>query len=142
MFFTNEKDDLVDLVKISPKYLKISTGGETNINPSFDPDSTNEDADYRLWAMTKQSLDLNNQPCLNFDIWKSISNVERAKVTNRLRFAIYERDNYRCKKCGSTENLEIDHIIPIFKGGKSTYSNLQTLCHKCNTEKGSKIEIF
>ena len=79
---------------------------------------------------------------LNFDIWKSISNVERAKVTNRLRFAIYKRDNYRCKKCGSTENLEIDHIIPISKGGKSTYSNLQTLCHKCNTEKGSKIEIF
>ena len=79
---------------------------------------------------------------LNYDIWKSISNVERAKVTNRLRFAIYKRDNYRCKKCGSTENLEIDHIIPVSKGGKSTYSNLQTLCHKCNKEKGSKIEIF
>lgn len=75
---------------------------------------------------------------LNNDIWRSISNVERAKVTNRLRFAIYERDNYRCKKCGSTENLEIDHIIPISKGGKSTYSNLQTLCHKCNKEKGSR----
>ena len=79
---------------------------------------------------------------LNNDIWKSISNVERAKVTNRLRFAIYQRDNYRCKKCGSTENLEIDHIIPISRGGKSTYSNLQTLCHKCNKEKGSKVEIF
>ena len=79
---------------------------------------------------------------LSYDIWKSISNVERAKVTNRLRFAIYKRDNYRCKKCGSTENLEIDHIVPISRGGKSTYSNLQTLCHKCNKEKGSKIEIF
>ena len=79
---------------------------------------------------------------LSNDIWKSISNVERAKVTNRLRFAIYKRDNYRCKKCGSTENLEIDHIIPISRGGKSTYSNLQTLCHKCNKEKGSKVEIF
>lgn len=75
------------------------------------------------------------------DIWKAICRVERGKVTNRMRFAIYERDHYRCRKCGrSTDDLEVDHIIPISKGGKSTYDNLQTLCHRCNYDKGSKIE--
>ena len=75
------------------------------------------------------------------EIWDSICLVERGKVSNRMRFAIYDRDNHRCKKCGRrTDNLEIDHIIPISKGGKSTYDNLQTLCHWCNIEKSNKIE--
>ena len=39
-----------------------------------------------------------------------------------------------------TNDLEVDHIIPISKGGKSTYDNLQTLCHRCNVRKGAKIE--
>ena len=76
----------------------------------------------------------------NNDIWESICRVERGKVTNKMRFAIYNRDHNRCRKCGSTRNLEIDHIIPIAKGGKSTYDNLQTLCHRCNVKKGSNIE--
>ncbi|MBE5764088.1 MAG: HNH endonuclease [Clostridiales bacterium] len=58
-----------------------------------------------------------------------------------MRFEIYARDGYRCKICGRTDrevNLEIDHIKPIAKGGKSTYDNLQTLCVYCNKEKGDK----
>lgn len=75
---------------------------------------------------------------LNNEIWQSICRVERGKVTNKMRFAIYKRDNYRCKKCGrKTNDLEVDHIYPIAKGGKSTYDNLQTLCHRCNVKKGA-----
>ena len=78
---------------------------------------------------------------LNEDIWQSICRVERGKVTNQVRFEIYRRDGNRCRKCGRhTNDLEIDHIIPISKGGKSTMNNLQTLCHQCNVEKGSNIE--
>ena len=75
------------------------------------------------------------------DIWNSLCRVERGKVSNKMRFSIYERDGYRCRYCGVSEQyatLEIDHIIPISKGGKSTYENLQTLCRKCNYEKGNK----
>ena len=75
------------------------------------------------------------------EIWQAICRVERGKVTNKLRFAIYARDGNRCRKCGRrSANLEIDHIVPIAKGGKSTYNNLQTLCHRCNVEKGDSIE--
>ncbi|WP_294755493.1 HNH endonuclease signature motif containing protein, partial [uncultured Ruminococcus sp.] len=34
--------------------------------------------------------------------------------------------------------LEVDHIIPIAKGGKTEANNLQTLCWRCNREKGKK----
>lgn len=74
------------------------------------------------------------------EIFHAICRVERGKVTNRMRFAIYKRDGNRCRKCGSTRNLEVDHIIPIAKGGKSTMDNLQTLCHRCNVKKGANIE--
>ena len=73
-------------------------------------------------------------------IWNAICRVERGKVSNKMRFSIYERDGRRCRICGRrTNDLEIDHIIPISKGGKSTYDNLQTLCHRCNIRKGSDI---
>lgn len=78
---------------------------------------------------------------LNNEVWQSITRVERGKVSNKMRFSIYEKDGYRCKRCGKkTNDLEVDHIIPIAKGGKSTYDNLQTLCHRCNVIKGSNIE--
>jgi len=75
------------------------------------------------------------------EIWNSICRVERGRVSNKMRFAIYKRDHYRCKLCGKSDTfdyLEIDHIKPIAKGGKSTYDNLQTLCRRCNKEKGDK----
>lgn len=79
---------------------------------------------------------------LNRNIWDSICRVERARVSNKMRFSIYDRDHYTCRMCHrrfSSDQLEIDHIYPIAKGGKSTYDNLQTLCKKCNKEKGDKI---
>lgn len=76
----------------------------------------------------------------NPEIWNSICKVERGKVTNRIRFLVYKRDNNRCVKCGSRYNLEVDHIFPISKGGKSTLDNLQTLCHDCNQMKSNIIE--
>lgn len=94
---------------------------------------------YDIFALNKR---LNNKSG-NFyndrEIWDAICRVERGKVSNKMRFSIYERDGYRCRKCGVSNRfaqLEIDHIIPIAKGGKSTYNNLQTLCHKCNVDKG------
>lgn len=75
------------------------------------------------------------------DIWWSLCRVERGKVSNKLRFSIYNRDGYRCQCCGKPGTiafLEIDHIKPIAKGGKTEYNNLQTLCRNCNKEKGDK----
>ena len=70
---------------------------------------------------------------------------QRRLMTPKLRQFIIERDNNTCKLCGnSTFNepnllLEVDHIIPIAKGGMTTEANLQTLCWKCNRRKGAKV---
>ena len=77
------------------------------------------------------------------EVWDSIERVERAKVSNELRQEIFERDGYTCVNCGSTEkeSLEIDHIMPISKGGKTEPGNLQTLCRDCNFRKGNNIDL-
>lgn len=78
---------------------------------------------------------------LDDNIWQTICRVERGRVSNKMRFSIYERDGHRCRKCGRySNNLEIDHIFPISKGGKSEYNNLQTLCHECNVKKSNTVE--
>lgn len=82
---------------------------------------------------------------LNKEIWNAICRVERGRVSNEMRRKIYERDHYRCRCCGRSQNevdLEIDHIVPIAKGGKSTSDNLQTLCTDCNKRKGTTIHRY
>lgn len=77
---------------------------------------------------------------------KSIAG-QRALMTSKLREEIKKRDNYTCKICGvsitkePTLLLEIDHIIPLSKGGVTSEENLQTLCWKCNRSKGTKISF-
>ena len=34
--------------------------------------------------------------------------------------------------------LHVDHIVPFSKGGKTTWTNCQTLCAKCNLRKGNR----
>ena len=41
-----------------------------------------------------------------------------------------------CANCGLSEALVLDHIVPIAKGGRSQYDNLQLLCAECNRIKG------
>jgi len=56
-----------------------------------------------------------------------------------MRSRVYERDGHKCVKCGTTENLTLDHRIPRSRGGRSTMENLQTMCHDCNNEKADKM---
>lgn len=69
--------------------------------------------------------------------------MERAKLTDSLRYDILKRDNFACQICGSTANdgvkLHVDHIIPVSKGGETIKSNLRTLCDRCNIGKSDKI---
>lgn len=70
---------------------------------------------------------------------------QRTLMTSKLRDFIKARDNYTCCFCGNSTYaepnllLEIDHIIPVSKGGLTEESNLQTLCWKCNRSKSDKI---
>lgn len=73
------------------------------------------------------------------------SKAQRSAMTNDLREAIKKRDNYTCCLCGNSVFnepnllLEVDHIIPISKGGKTEAGNLQTLCWRCNRVKSDNL---
>jgi len=71
---------------------------------------------------------------------------ERRFPDLRLRFRVMHRDSFRCQACGRSPatdagvQLHVDHIVPWSKGGKTTESNLRTLCEQCNLGKGNSIE--
>jgi 5-methylcytosine-specific restriction endonuclease McrA len=55
-------------------------------------------------------------------------------TTKRIVFA---RDGGSCRCCGSSLDLEYDHITPFSCGGKNDASNIQLLCQKCNRSKSN-----
>lgn len=46
---------------------------------------------------------------------------------------------YKCVYCGSKKNIEMDHIIPISKGGPHIKSNVVPACRRCNSSKNNKL---
>lgn len=62
--------------------------------------------------------------------------VFRTSIPWKLRFRIMQRDNKRCQVCGMTAadgvRLEVDHKVPVAKGGKTVEGNLWVLCQPCN----------
>lgn len=49
---------------------------------------------------------------------------------------IKARDLYTCAGCGRiTTALEVDHVVPLWKGGADTDGNLQCLCRECHSAK-------
>lgn len=75
----------------------------------------------------------------------AFAKAQRTLMTKKLREFIKNRDNFTCCNCGNSIHvepnllLEIDHIIPVAKGGYTVEENLQTLCWKCNRSKSDKI---
>ena len=61
------------------------------------------------------------------------------RVPDSLRATVLVRDGGRCRRCRRAINLEMDHIVPVSKGGKTEEANLQTLCRRCNRAKSRKL---
>jgi hypothetical protein len=63
-------------------------------------------------------------------------------VSRKLRFEVFNRDSFTCQYCGRKTPeviLELEHIIPISKGGTDEIENLTTSCFECNRGKGSDL---
>ena len=59
----------------------------------------------------------------------------------RRRFQVFQRDSFTCQYCGRTSPdvvLEVDHIVPLSKGGSDDVMNLWTSCWDCNRGKAAK----
>jgi 5-methylcytosine-specific restriction endonuclease McrA len=40
--------------------------------------------------------------------------------------------------CGSIERLQLDHIIPLSRGGQSVEGNVRLLCRYHNSQRGGR----
>lgn len=123
--------DLSDLYFPVYTFQYVSSGGNSSLKTEIKFDVANLD---RFIAYLSELVKFR----------KSVAG-QRALMTSMLREKIKSRDDYTCKICNlSTADetnllLEIDHIIPLSKGGITSEENLQTLCWKCNRSKGAKI---
>jgi 5-methylcytosine-specific restriction endonuclease McrA len=64
---------------------------------------------------------------------------QRGAIPTDVKQLVCHRDRGSCRMCGSNNELQFDHIIPISAGGSSTETNLQILCGPCNRRKGAAI---
>jgi len=64
---------------------------------------------------------------------------KREVVRDDVKLLVWSRDGGNCTRCGSTEQLHFDHIIPVAKGGSGEAVNIQLLCQPCNLKKSDKI---
>jgi len=64
------------------------------------------------------------------------------KISNALRFEVLQRDKHTCQYCGRRVpevELEVDHLIPVARGGTDVFENLITSCRECNSGKSAKL---
>jgi len=57
---------------------------------------------------------------------------------------VYLRDQYHCGYCGVDVNnatATLDHVLPLSRGGKTSWDNIITACGPCNSKKGNRTDI-
>jgi len=63
---------------------------------------------------------------------------KRKSISKKIRFEVFKRDSFTCQYCSAKPPkvpLELDHLIPVCKGGKNNIDNLITACFDCNRGK-------
>jgi hypothetical protein len=63
----------------------------------------------------------------------------RGAIPDDLKLFVFTRDGGCCRKCGSRNEIQYDHVIPVSMGGATSEANLQILCGPCNRRKGAGL---
>lgn len=78
-----------------------------------------------------------------------ICNRRRARLVNAFGNhtaqeweSILNKYNHKCLRCGTTERITIDHVLPLNKGGSNSIENIQPLCIYCNSSKQDAYEDY
>lgn len=105
----------------------------------FVPDEWNTEAEWidsLLIEVTVAIHLLSTDP----DTYWPLTKPKRRPIPWSIRKAVFERDEYRCARCGGFLDLEVDHIVPLILGGEDSLENYQTLCGQHNRKKGGRAE--
>ena len=69
---------------------------------------------------------------------KEYYHYDRRMLSVKDRNIVFEKFGNFCMRCGSSDKLEIDHVVPYSKGGYTSIENSQVLCRSCNSWKRDK----
>jgi len=75
----------------------------------------------------------------NYVLAEKLDNARRRQIPDEVKEDVWQRDGGRCVKCGATDYLEFDHVIPFSQGGANSEKNVQLLCRRCNLAKGGEL---
>ena len=104
-----------------------------------DPDLSNEDVELLVWdRQRRQATKLERLRKIR-ERGTEGTKSRRSRIPDEIRTFVWERDEGRCVKCGSEDELQFDHIIPVAKGGGNSVDNVQLLCGDCNRQKSDSI---
>lgn len=95
---------------------------------------------YDDWVVRSSSWETRVPAVIILKEYQRRRRMPRLSKTN-----LYIRDLYTCQYCNtpySKQNLTIDHVQPISKGGKTTWDNIVAACNPCNSRKGNKTNIY
>jgi len=70
------------------------------------------------------------------------ANPRTRYIPQNVKHEVFRSCGGRCVRCGSTKDLQYDHVTPFSKGGETAAANLQVLCRKCNLKKSNKSPLF
>ena len=63
----------------------------------------------------------------------------RKPLSARASLEVFAKNGYQCVACGGRDDLTVDHVVPVVRGGTNAPDNLQTLCRPCNSRKGAQV---
>ena len=110
---------------------------------AVNPDYTT--CDWQDWVDVPPQLDEDSivTPLFRIRVPRVILLVDFDRLPrHEVRFTrknIFYRDKSRCQYCGKkfqTRDLNLDHVVPLSHGGKSTWENVVCCCVRCNSKKG------
>ena len=76
--------------------------------------------------------------------YKSKTNKKKRNVTESTKKFVAANQRWKCSNCLQLldATYEVDHIIPLYKGGDNQISNLQAMCRNCHGKKTLYDKIY
>jgi len=132
-YFLRQGDEYVALIVFRNRIFKVAT-------PYVDSDTVQE-AFLKVKKLTYSDEGRVNRLKQQVAAMEGAASSapRRTGIPEAVKLLVWTRDGGKCVRCGSSDKLHFDHIIPVTKGGGNTEDNIQILCEHCNLRKSDNI---